>query len=164
MARQKLAHKDKRHRRVEVLFTDDEYEQVAARARAEGNGDLSPFLRALALGEAPSSKRSNKADLALRQLMKVLNNLDQLARALGGEDIETALGKAQAIYRRLSRDGATERVPPESLERIRAEGTALNRLARRANMGKAIHKDEIQDTLHHLLAALRAMEEAATPK
>lgn len=164
MARPKLTDEEKRTRRVVVRFSEAEFELVAARARAEGNGDLSPFLRALVLGESPSTKRARKADHAHRQLMKILNNLDQLASALGGEDAERGLGKAQAIYRRLSKSGATERVSPDSVERLRAEGTMLNSLTRRANMGREIKNTELQECLHHVLATLRAIEEEAGRK
>lgn len=147
-----------------MLLTEAEYEQVAARARREGNGDLSPFLRALALGESPSARRSRKADHAHRQLIMVLNNLDQIARALGDKDTEQALEKAQAIYRRLHNGEAIERVSERAIEHLRAEGTALNRIARLANMGRDIKTAELQDCLHHILAALRAVEEEAGTK
>ena len=147
-----------------VRFTEAEFEQIAARARAEGNGDLSPFLRALALGESPSNKRAQKSDDVHRQVIKVLNNLDQLSRALGGDDLEQALDKAQSIFRRLSRSGATERISPDHIERLRAEGVSLNRLTRRANMGRDISNAEIQDCLGHVLSTLRDIEEAAAKK
>ena len=164
MARPKLTDEEKRTRRVVVRFSEAEFEQLAARARAEGNGDLSPFLRAIALGESPSTKRAHKADHAHRQLMMILNNLDQLAKALGGDDTERTLEKAQAIYRRLAKIGATERVSPDSVEKLRAEGTMLNRLTRRANMGREIENAELQECLHHVLATLRAIEEEAGRK
>lgn len=141
-----------------------EYDKLAMAASAEGQ-PLSVLVRDRALGVAPQSQRSILEDDAHRQVVYVLNNLTQLLRAAdsgevdGLEHIERAREHAGQLYRKLGRGDDREPVTlnPEAIDDLRAEGHILNSLARRANVGRHVDGDELQQSLSGILTALRRL-------
>jgi len=163
MARPKLSDRERRNRRIEVRLTDSEYAEISAYAAEAGEG-LGPYLRRRGLHLDAPRNRSFHEDRAHRQMLFILNNLNQLAGYEGylkGGHLEHAIDKIQATYQRMNPDDARApkmKVTPAIIDAIHAEGVLLNTLTRAVHRGKDIPFNEIQAVLGRVVSAVRALE------
>jgi len=163
MARPRLNKDEIRGRRIAVYLTDAEYAEIAAYA-AEAGGGIAPYLRHCGLHLDAPRNRSFYEDRAHRQMLSILNNLNQLTEYnfyLRGGHLDHAIEQIQAAYRRMNPDdgrAAKVNVSPEVIDDIQAEGVLLNTLTRAVHRGKDIPLKELQIVLGGVVSAARGLE------
>lgn len=88
-------------------FTADEWDRITSAARSAGKTP-SAFIRSAALGAKITARRGVANDAAVRELARIGNNINQIARVLNqgrAEDVEAilveVLDELNAAVRRL---------------------------------------------------------------
>lgn len=166
MARPRKPAEELRTRRISVRVTEAEYAEISGNA-AHHSEDTSSFLRRRGLHVDASRNRSVKEDRVHRQIIHVLNNLNQLAELAddgiisGADDIHHAIEQVRATYQRLDRreiQGKRMKLTRRIVDRINTDGVLLNSLTRRAHSGREIDTADLQALLGKMIAAIRAIE------
>jgi hypothetical protein len=100
--------RDRRTRAMLVRFTPTEFEAVRAHARACGL-TMARYARETACGAVPRARRTATTDEALRQLVRIGNNLNQLAHVANARDqlpiearLDAVLAELMVIARRIA--------------------------------------------------------------
>lgn len=159
MARPKKAPQDKRTKVVNIRFTEFELEQLNGLAQDAGM-PTRRYIRETLLGRRPRAKPANTLlfQKLLYELQSIATNFQQLADALDDDSyLEWARYTGGTLVEMLiGRDDLSPLIE-EQMDEINAAGHAVNALARRANSGAEISRDDRLDTLRAARLALEPL-------
>jgi Mobilization protein NikA len=163
MARPRKNPADVRKNIFTIRLNDREFDLVK-RAALDAGLPYGEYARETLLGRKPKAlpKRDKVFHALFYELQSIATNFGQLEDATGDENFgkwkqyvgEDLAGKV------LDRD---ELVPliEDNLERINGVGQMVNSLARKANVGSELKKEDIDETLNTLQKVLEPLHEAA---
>lgn len=162
MGRPRKAQKDKRRHVINVRLNDGELAELKKLA-ADAGMPYRRYARETVLGRKPKARpvRTLVFQKLLYELQHIATNFQQLAEVTGADtftDWARYVG-GQLVEHLIGRDDLADLVERQ-LDEINGAGQLVNTLARKANSGKDIDRDDRQEAFHAVKLALKPIVEA----